>query len=118
MYANVAGGQNVYVGPTGALLFTLAHEEYIFPNGSYTRGFNVEKDDRQRSFLTFTNGSATAWYACPAFKQKITPYRVYANVEGFGDSAVPTGHVSDCLEFQMMIANPKGLADLTAWQYE
>ena len=117
MYANVPGGQNVYVKEDGTLSFTEPHQEDVFPNGSYTSGFTYTSEpDHGTAFLGFTNGGATTFLACP---DKPTPaesyYQVFVDVVGFKDECVPSGNKSDCLTMGVLAGN---VTDFGAFQYD
>lgn len=75
MAANVPGGQDIYVTSDGALSFTEAHEEGIYPNGSYTQGFAFTPTGGLDLF-TFDGAVNQGWALCGDDGQ------VFALVEG------------------------------------
>ncbi|KAM0798329.1 hypothetical protein BDR22DRAFT_823431 [Usnea florida] len=123
-YAEVPGGQTVYVLPTGALTFTLAHAEgQPFENNGTTTGFSFTPgSDNALGVFSFTGLNSTGFLACPA-ENGTAPWQVFAAIAGIQNSDVPGGNVSACLEFvafgasgaELGTANTGGPA---AWQYE
>lgn len=81
----VPGGQQVYVGPDGALSYTQAHSAYI-PEGSVRDGFSREQPAAGQTFgyLNFDTG----FVACPAGEGQ--GYQVFGQVDGatFGDKCL------------------------------
>lgn len=86
----VPGGQQVYVGPNGALSYTVAHSAYI-PAGSIVDAFSKEAPSNGNSFgyLNFETG----FIACPAGEGK--GYQVFG--------AITNGtFADDCLGFSAL----------------
>lgn len=123
MYTEVPGGQTVYVLPTGALTFTLAHAEgQPFENNGTTTGFAFTPgSDNALGVFSFTGLNSTGFLACPA-TSGAAPWQVFAAITGIKNSDVPGGNVSACLEFvafgasgaELGTANTGGPA---AWEY-
>jgi hypothetical protein len=86
----VPGGQEVYVGPDGALSYTQAHSAFV-PEGSVRDQFSREAPvgDAGFGYLNFETG----FVACPA--ANTTTYQVYGQVDSatFGP---------ECLGFSML----------------
>ena len=82
MYDEVPGGQNVYVAQNGQLRFTTAHEEGIFPEGSYTEGFSIEPTEFGGYQLIFTGGNSNGFIACPTSENG--PWEILARVTSGG----------------------------------
>ncbi|KAH8165103.1 hypothetical protein CIB48_g3130 [Xylaria polymorpha] len=62
LQVEVPGGQQVYIGPDGALSFTPAHSAYI-PPGSIVNGFSREQGiGPNEVYLRIANRQ---WYICP-----------------------------------------------------
>lgn len=117
MNTEVPGGQTVYVLPTGALAFTLAHAEgQPEENNGTTTGFSYTPGtDGLVGVFSFTGLGSTGFLACPA-KNGSTPWQIFADIEGIKNRDVPGGNVSACLGFDALAgANTGGVA---AWEYE
>ncbi|PSN64231.1 hypothetical protein BS50DRAFT_65950 [Corynespora cassiicola Philippines] len=95
----VPGGQQVYVGPDGALGYTPPHSTSK-PEGSIVEGWN-KTEAGTFGHLSIGDGLV----ACPAGEGK--GYQVYGQIEG-----VELG--SDCLGFSALTVNATGPG---AWQY-
>ncbi|KAJ5623891.1 hypothetical protein N7510_000200 [Penicillium lagena] len=108
MDVEVPGGQQVYVGPAGALRYTIAHSASM-PEGSTVGGMHYDAE-KPYSYLTFKGRGATGLMACPTKDHK--HWQVFAALE---DATVPTGNVNDCLGFDAMAVTYKG--KVPAWQY-
>lgn len=124
MYAEVPGGQTVYVLPTGALSFTLAHAEgQPEENNGTTTGFSFAPGtDDALGVFGFSGLGSTGFLACPA-RNGTTPWQVFADVMGIKGSDVPGGNVSACLGFVAFAASGEELGTENtglpgAWQYE
>ncbi|KAL8832466.1 MAG: hypothetical protein Q9170_004877 [Blastenia crenularia] len=109
----VPGGQEIYVAPTGALSFTIAHSG-SYPPGSALQTFNATEggSDGSLGVFTFTGLGATGFIACPATPEG--PYQVFADIEGLKDEDVPGGHKDACLGFGALVAPYSGSP---AWEY-
>ena len=83
MYDEVPGGQNVYVAQNGQLSFTTAHEEGIFPEGSYTEGFSIEPTDFGGYQFVFTGDNSNGFIACPTSEDGTT-WEILARVSSAG----------------------------------
>lgn len=116
--------QIVFVDATGALSFTTAHEEDIYPPGSYVSGGFMVEEEESVSLLQFTQGASQGWVACPitpdvdANGQPLGPFQVFASVVGFSDHTAPLGCTEDCIGFDMALewipaASPPG-----AYEYD
>lgn len=123
-YAEVPGGQTVYVLPTGALSFTLAHAEgQPEENNGTTTGFSFAPGtDDALGVFGFSGLGSTGFLACPA-RNGTTPWQVFADVMGIKGSDVPGGNVSACLGFVAFAASGEELGTENtglpgAWQYE
>ncbi|KAF3929094.1 hypothetical protein ABW20_dc0106607 [Dactylellina cionopaga] len=105
----VPGGQQLYIGPDGALGYTQAHSAST-PPGSIIAGFKI-LEDQGTFYLTHCEGG---FYACPDTKK--TAYKVYVDVKGkLKDKDVPTKKKADCIPFA-----PRGIYGkdvLPVWQY-
>ena len=125
-YTEVPGGQAVYVLPSGALTFTLAHAEgQPSSNNGTTTGFSFAPGsgtDDALGVFSFTGlGSPGFFLACPA-KNGTTPWQVFADVAGIRDRDVPGGNVSACLGFVALAASGDELGrgnggGRGAWEY-
>lgn len=97
---SVAGGQNLYVNPHGALSFTRAGSPGAIPAGAATANFTytpaIDDDDGPGSFM-FSGPGADGFLACPSDGPTGIPYSVFANVTGLTDATVPGGNVSACV---------------------
>lgn len=102
----VPGGQQVYIGPHGALRFTQAHSAFI-PPGSSLGPFKYEPGC-PFSHYTYTGEGASGFMACP----KNNRWQVFAAIE---NATVPSGNVADCLSFNALAVTYKG--PIPAWQY-
>ncbi|CAD6580550.1 MAG: hypothetical protein ASARMPREDX12_001892 [Alectoria sarmentosa] len=123
-YAEVPGGQIVYVLPTGALSFTLAHAEgQPEENNGTTTGFAFTPGTANTlGVFRFSGLGSTGFLACPA-RNGTTPWQIFADVEGIKDRNVPSGNVSACLGFVAFAASGDELGTESdglpgAWQYE
>jgi hypothetical protein len=86
----VPGGQEVYVGPDGALSYTVAHSAFV-PEGSVRDQFSREEPTGSNSFgyLKFEKG----FIACPAGEGE--GYQVFGQVDG-------ATFAPECLGFNML----------------
>lgn len=118
MYTEVPGGQTVYVLPTGALAFTLAHAGgQVSTNNGTATGFTLTPGaDGALGAFGFGGLGSTGFLACPAKNATAPPWQVFADVEGIRDSSVPGGNVSACLGFDALGA-PADAGVLAAWEY-
>lgn len=96
----VPGGQQVYIGPDGAMSYTQAHSAYV-PPGSIRDGWSKTEGENFGN-LQWERGLI----ACPAAEQG-QGYQVFGQVEGviFGP---------ECLGFNSLTFNATGPG---AWQY-
>ncbi|OKL63210.1 hypothetical protein UA08_01319 [Talaromyces atroroseus] len=106
----VPGGQVIYVNPSGALAFTMAHSIYI-PSGSQQGPFSYDSGSPFGSYSTSSFG-ATGFMACPDDAMSPTSWQVFAAIQ---NATVPTGNVADCLGFDAATVDYDG--DIPAWQY-
>lgn len=104
----VPGGQQVYIGPHGALRFTQAHSAFI-PPGSSLGPFEYQPG-HPYSFYSYSGWGASGFMACPSKNHK--RWQVFADIQ---NATVPTGHVKDCLGFEALALTYKG--ETPAWQY-
>jgi hypothetical protein len=104
MYDVVPGGQQVYVGPKGALRFTQAHSASM-PKGSTVGGFSIIEYSAFGSI-----GRAGGFVACPTTKvdgkKRGHPYQIFVQVPGFKQT--------DCIGFDFAAVNT---TNAPAWQY-
>jgi hypothetical protein len=108
----VPGGQQVYVAPSGALMFTEAHTAAI-PDGSVTEPFTFSLEPNAQYGVVGTNAlGADGFMACPT--EGSIAYQVFANV---ATAEVPLGNVDDCVVVQPL-AIPYTLGTAAAWQYD
>ncbi|PWY75041.1 hypothetical protein BO70DRAFT_354523 [Aspergillus heteromorphus CBS 117.55] len=102
--------QEIYIAPTGALMFVEAHSDYIIP-GSSTATFCYTAGDPIGSW-TYSGAGVSGFVACPV-EDGAGPYQVFANMP---NATVPLGNVADCLGFDTAaVAYTGGIA---AWQYD
>jgi hypothetical protein len=104
----VPGGQQVYVGPNGALGYTQAHSALI-PAGSFTTGF-VDTPGSAYGTFSFTGDGATGFVACPTTASG-APWQIFANIPGL---VAPLGDKNACLGFDALAPSFTGFG---AWQY-
>ncbi|KAL9066530.1 MAG: hypothetical protein Q9161_007505 [Pseudevernia consocians] len=123
-YTEVPGGQVVYVLPTGALSFTLAHAEgQPEENNGTTTGFSFTPGtDDALGVFSFTGLGSTGFLACPA-KNGTKPWQIFADIKGIENRDVPGGNVSACLGFDALAASGEELGTantggVAAWEYE
>lgn len=101
----------MYVDPSGAIGYTQAHSAFI-PPGSTTSGFALSPgSDPDHAHYYFTGLGANGFMACPSADNSY--YQVFVAMP---NATVPTGNVSDCLEFHA-IANAYTGPAPPAWQY-
>jgi hypothetical protein len=86
----VPGGQEVYIGPDGAMSYTVAHSAFV-PEGSIRDQFSREEPTGTNSFgyLNFETG----FVACPAGEGE--GYQVFGQVDG-------ATFAPECLGFNML----------------
>ncbi|KAJ5820439.1 hypothetical protein N7474_006030 [Penicillium riverlandense] len=108
MDVEVPGGQQVYVGPAGALRYTQAHSASM-PKGSTVGGMHYQAGKPYAS-VTFEGRGASGLMACPT--KNHARWQVFAALQ---DAKVPTGNVDDCLGFDTVAETYKG--KVPAWQY-
>lgn len=89
-YTEVPGGQTVYVLPTGALTFTLAHAEgQPFENNGTVTGFSFTPgSDNALGVFSFTGLNSTGFLACPA-RNGTAPWYVDIHTSGASSSLPP-----------------------------
>lgn len=112
MNVDVAGGQQLYVAPSGALEYTAPHSADMV-EGSFVGGWGAYTSDSGVDMITTSAGSATGFLACPT-KDLTSPYQVFAAIDGIDNSAVPSGNVGDCLGFDIAASV---VDDATAYEY-
>lgn len=102
MDAIVPGGQQVYVGPKGALRFTTAHSSEM-PKGSTVGGFSVTDEGAFSSV-----GHVGGFVACPVHEKRGgAPYQIFVQTEGFKRT--------DCEGFDLAAVEVDGA--VPAWEY-
>ncbi|OCK85150.1 hypothetical protein K432DRAFT_278362, partial [Lepidopterella palustris CBS 459.81] len=94
----VPAGQQVYIGPDGAMAFTQAHSATL-PEGAITTGW-VRSEGPSFGYLSWTNGLI----ACPVEGKG---YQIFGNVAGV---EFPDG----CLGFDTLTENSTHIG---AWEY-
>ncbi|KAK2786211.1 hypothetical protein FQN52_007960 [Onygenales sp. PD_12] len=105
----VAGGQHLYVEPSGALGF--ARPDYPEkPAGSVETGFTYTPGTEHGKF-GFHGLGADGFMACPGHENGL--YQVFA---AMWHAEVPTGNIDDCLGFVAMAIPYEGETP-AAWQY-
>ncbi|GLA55575.1 hypothetical protein AnigIFM63604_002365 [Aspergillus niger] len=109
--------QEIYVDPTGALKFVEAHTTYMDPGAStstfcYTPGTSFGQ-------WTYTGLGATGFMACPLDEDEEVNGGAYQVFAAMANATVPSGNVSDCLEFEAL-AYPwvSDGSSAAAWQYD
>ncbi|GKZ80344.1 hypothetical protein AnigIFM56816_004563 [Aspergillus niger] len=109
--------QEIYVDPTGALKFVEAHTTYMDPGAStstfcYTPGTSFGQ-------WTYTGLGATGFMACPLDEDEEVNGGGYQVFAAMANATVPSGNVSDCLEFEAL-AYPwvSDGSSAAAWQYD
>jgi len=101
MYAEVPGGQDIYIAPSGALSFTEPHTEGVFPTGSITTGFSIVADG-ERLLFKQSSTKSPGWALCG------TEGQVFALIPG-----------AECAEPKTVIGIfAEGVSELGAFQYE
>ncbi|PYH64487.1 uncharacterized protein BO88DRAFT_397276 [Aspergillus vadensis CBS 113365] len=109
--------QEIYVDPTGALKFVEAHTTYMDPGAStstfcYTPGTSYGQ-------WTYTGLGATGFMACPLDEDEEVNGGAWQVFAAMKNATVPSGNVSDCLEFEALaypwVSNGSSIA---AWQYD
>ncbi|KAK6526553.1 hypothetical protein TWF694_005135 [Orbilia ellipsospora] len=127
MSVAVAGGQQVYIGPNGALSYTKAGAPpNSMPKYSITRGFCWVKDSKGTVTLESRMADGS-WLACPVDQNSVAtgPWKVYKDrtyMKGSDrhyvvqDTNVPSGKKSDCVSFNI-IGTP-GTISVGAAAYE
>ncbi|KAF7117644.1 hypothetical protein CNMCM5793_006767 [Aspergillus hiratsukae] len=110
----VPGGQQIYVDPSGAVKFTIAHSANI-PAGSATEGFTYTPGQPFGNW-NFKGLGANGFMACPTTGDAPAPYQVFA---AMSNAKVPTGNVADCLGFNAAAIawTPPAGQTAAAWQY-
>ncbi|KAF3906744.1 hypothetical protein AA313_de0203138 [Arthrobotrys entomopaga] len=113
MSSAVAGGQQVYIGPNGALSYTKAGAvANSMPKYSITRGFWWIKDSKGVVALESRMADGS-WLACPVDRNSVTsgPWKVYKDrtyMKGsvrhyvVQDTTVPSGRKSDCVSLRIV----------------
>jgi hypothetical protein len=102
----VPGGQQVYVGPDGALSFTMAHSADI-PPGSLDTGFKNQQGTAGGPGDFSPPGQG--FLACPTGQGQ---WQVFSDVPGLKP---PTGSINDCLGFDALTEPYTG--PTPAWQF-
>ncbi|MCJ1370193.1 hypothetical protein MMC20_001405 [Loxospora ochrophaea] len=113
----VPGGQQVYVQTNGALGFTEAHSGVV-PAGAATGNFTETLPAEGFGDFGFTGfGSPGGWLACPVSSAaaETGPWQVFAAIAGLSDADVPSGNVSQCIDFDALSSAASGAG---AWQYD
>ncbi|PWY65615.1 hypothetical protein BO94DRAFT_540795 [Aspergillus sclerotioniger CBS 115572] len=115
-YLDSAYVQEIYIDPTGAVKFVEAHTTYM-PSGASTATFCYTPGTEYGTW-TYTGLGATGFMACPITTTEVAdagPYQVFA---ALGNASVPTGNVSDCLDFEALAVPWGGVqGSVAAWEY-
>ena len=122
----VPGGQSVYVGPNGALSFTVAHSAFT-PVGSSYESFNATVSASASGLGSLTYNGTEGFVACPTRGRRghrRGPYQVFVDVNNsLTDKDVPLGCVDECIGLlaatvALDSASEGSDALPAAWQYE
>ena len=122
----VPGGQSVYVGPNGALSFTVAHSAFT-PAGSSYESFNATVNASASGLGSLTYNGTEGFVACPTRGRRghrRGPYQVFVDVNNsLTDKDVPLGCVDECIGLlaatvALDSASEGSDALPAAWQYE
>ncbi|KIV94188.1 hypothetical protein PV10_01977 [Exophiala mesophila] len=112
MATSVPGGQQVYVLPSGEILFTGAHANVV-PEGAVSSPFVYEyTPGAEYGEVTTYAFGADGFMACPTHGS--IAYQVYANVP---NAWVPLGDPSACVSVAAL-AIPYNNGTIAAWQYD
>lgn len=109
-FVEVPGGQQLYVGPDGALGFTQAHSTSM-PVGSTVGPFTYTPGSPIGHY-TFDGWGASGFMACPDNAENPSSWQVFGALQ---NATVPTGNVGDCLGFDASTSSYSG--PVPAWQY-
>ncbi|KAF2495697.1 hypothetical protein BU16DRAFT_429576, partial [Lophium mytilinum] len=99
LYVEVPGGQQVYIGPDGAMSFTQAHSAYI-PENSTQIGWSRVEDSPNYGTLSFEGGLV----ACPVAGKGYQVFGLLPNID----------YDPQCLGFTAATLNA---TEVGAWQY-
>ena len=110
----VPGGQQVYIGPDGALSFTQAHSA-SYPPGSQFGGFGASGGE-----FVFSGSNGTGWIACPLAATDFSPplnyiSKIYANVSSHPTRYPNGGPIFVCYDVVLLLDAYTG--GFGAWQY-
>ncbi|CRG91352.1 hypothetical protein PISL3812_08400 [Talaromyces islandicus] len=99
LYANIPGGQDIFVAPDGSLSFTEPHMEGVFPPGSIAYSgftYTAPAEPGTVAILGFKGNGSTGFVACP--RKGAYPWQIYVQLPG-------KNYTSGCLGFDVSAAN-------------